>query len=147
MARPYSQDLRRRMARAALPGRSRHEVARTFDVGASRVIKRMRRVAATGGCRPRKLASRKDLALADREDRAFVAEKPGLTITGLWVKVVRFLIHLGPTFKKNLHAAEQEHPDDKAALDAWPPHSLWRQSPGNCSPGPPPVIAFWSLPE
>ena len=33
--------------------------------------------------------------------------------------VARFLLHLQLTFKKTLHAAEQERPDVKAARTAW----------------------------
>ncbi len=114
MARPYSQDLRERMAWAVLSGQSRHEVARMFVVSASCVIKLMQRLNATGECRPRKFGGHKRYALAGHEDkvRALVAEKPDLTITGLWQKitalgikvgrsaVARFLLHLQLTFKK-----------------------------------------------
>jgi transposase len=115
MARPYSQDLRERMVRAVLSGQSRHEVARTFNVSASCVIKLMQRVTATGDCRPRKFGGHKRFTLAEHEDkvRAFVAERPDLTITELWQKITalgikvgrsavgRFLLHLKLTFKKN----------------------------------------------
>jgi putative transposase len=48
MAKPYSRDLRERMVRAVQAGRSRHEVARMFEVSASCVIKLMHRYEATG---------------------------------------------------------------------------------------------------
>src|SRR5271166_4281832 len=48
MAKPYSRDLRERMVRAVQAGRSRHEVARIFEVSASCVIKLMHRYEATG---------------------------------------------------------------------------------------------------
>src|ERR1700730_5273719 len=133
MARPYSQDLRERMVRAVLSGHSRHEVARIFGVSASCVIKLMQHVDSTGDWRPRKFGGHKRYALAEHEEkvRALVAEEPDLTITELWRKitthgikvgrsaVARFLLHLQLTFKKTLHAAEQERPDVKAARAAW----------------------------
>ncbi len=64
MAKSHSRDLRERLALAFLPGRFRREVARTFDAGARCVIKLMRRDAATGGCRPRRLGGDKRFALA-----------------------------------------------------------------------------------
>ncbi len=97
MARPYSRDLRERMARAVLAGQSRHEVARMFDVSASCVIKLMQRIHATGNCHPRKFGGHKPYALAEHEDkvRALVAEKPDLTITGPWQKMTALGIRVG----------------------------------------------------
>ncbi|MGH9677086.1 MAG: IS630 family transposase, partial [Candidatus Acidiferrum sp.] len=88
MARPYSRDLRERIVRAVLSGQSRREAARLLDVGASCMIKLMRRVDSTSECRPRKFGGHKRYVLAGREDkvRALVAEKPDPTITGLWQK-------------------------------------------------------------
>jgi len=85
MAKPYSRDLRERKMRAVLAGRSRHEVARMFNVSASYVIKLMQRVAATGRYEPKKFGGHKQFALAEHADkvRAFVAEKPDLTATEL----------------------------------------------------------------
>ena len=60
MAKPYSQDLRERMVRAALAGQ--REVARMFDVSASCMIKLMQRVDATSNCRPRKFGGHKHYA-------------------------------------------------------------------------------------
>lgn len=116
MAKPYSLDLRERMVRAVLSGQSRHEVARMFDVSASCVIKLMQWLAVTGSFEPRKFGGHKRFALTEHEDkvRAFVAERPDLTITELWQKITtlgikvgrsavgRFLLHLNLTFKKNL---------------------------------------------
>lgn len=115
MAKPYSRDLRERMVRAVLAGRSRHEVARIFDVSASCVIKLMQRYEATGDCQPRKFGGHKRHALTgyEHEVRAMVAEQPDLTVTELWRKLTaldvkvgrsavgRFLQHLRLTFKKN----------------------------------------------
>src|SRR5271157_1315412 len=56
MAKPYSRDLRERMVQA---GRSRHEVARIFEVSASCVIKLMHRYEATGDYAPGKFGGHK----------------------------------------------------------------------------------------
>ena len=133
MAKPYSQDLRERMVRAVLAGQSRHAAARSFDVSPSCVIKLMQQFETTGGCLPQKFGGHKRHALAEHEDkvRALVAAQPDLTITELWKKLTaleikagrsaagRFLRHLKLTYKKTLHATEQERPDVQAARLAW----------------------------
>jgi transposase len=115
MAKPYSRDLRERMVRAVQAGRSRHEVARMFEVSASCVIKLMQRYEATGDCEPGKFGGHRRPALTGYEDRvrALVAEHPDLTVTEIWRKLTtldievgrsavgRFLQRLRLTFKKN----------------------------------------------
>jgi transposase len=115
MAKPYSRDLRERMVRAVQAGRSRHEVARMFEVSASCVIKLMRRFETTGDCAPGKFGGHKRSALIGFEDkvRELVAEQPEVTVTELWRKLTalgikvgrsavgRFLQRLQLTFKKN----------------------------------------------
>ena len=115
MAKPYSRDLRERMVRAVQAGRSRHEVARMFEVSASCVIKLMRRYETTGDCAPGKFGGHKRSALIGFEDkvRELVAEQPEVTVTELWRKLTalgvkvgrsavgRFLQRLQLTFKKN----------------------------------------------
>ena len=89
MAKPYSRDLRERMVRAVQAGRSRHEVARMFEVSASCVIKLMRRYETTGDCAPGKFGGHKRSALIGFEDkvRELVAEQPEVTVTELWRKL------------------------------------------------------------
>jgi len=115
MAKPYSQDLRYRLVLAVLSGQSRRNVARSFDVSPSCVIKLMQQWETTGGCLPHKFGGHKRHALAEREDkvRALVAAQPDLTITALWKKLTAvdikvgqsvvgcFLLHLKLTYKKN----------------------------------------------
>jgi transposase len=133
MAKPYSQDLRDRLVLAVLSGQSRRNVARRFDVSPSCVIKLMQQRETTGDCLPRKFGGHKRHALAEHEDkvRALVAAQPDLTITALWKKLTalkikvgqsavgRFLLHLKLTYKKTLHATEQQRPDVQAARLAW----------------------------
>ena len=114
MAKPYSRDLRERMVRAVQAGRSRHEVARIFEVSASCVIKLMHRYEATGDYAPGKFGGHKRSALIGFEDkvRGLVSEQPEVTVTELWRKLTargskvgrsavgRFLQRLQLTFKK-----------------------------------------------
>jgi transposase len=83
MAKPYSQDLRYRLVLAVLSGLSRRNVARSFDVSPTCVIKLMLPWETTGGCLPHKIGGHKRHALAEHEDkvRALVAAQPALTIT------------------------------------------------------------------
>jgi putative transposase len=115
MAKPYSQDLRERIVEAVEAGDSRHEVARTFGVSPSCVIKLLQQWQTTGDCRPRGFGGHKRYALADHEAevRALVAAQPDLTVTELWREIQargikagrsavgRFLQHLELTYKKN----------------------------------------------
>ena len=66
-----------------LSGQSRRNVARSFDVSPSCVIKLMQQWETTGGCLPHKFGGHKRHALAEHEDkvRALVAAQPDLTIT------------------------------------------------------------------
>jgi transposase len=144
MAKPYAQDLRGRPVRAVLAGQSRRTAARSFDVGASCVIKLMQQFEITGGCGPRKFGGHKKHALAAHEDkvRALVTAQPDLTITELWRKVAgleinvgrpavgRFLRHLQLTVKKTLHAAEQERPDVQPFGQLRSPSRLARDAEG-----------------
>jgi transposase len=115
MAKPYSQDLRERLIKAVEGGASRHEVARTFAVSPSCVIKLMQRWQASGESRPGKFGGHKRHALCAHEGmvRALVASQPDLTVTELWCAIKargikvgrsavgRFLQHLDLTYKKN----------------------------------------------
>src|SRR5664279_1317502 len=97
MAKPYSQDLRGRLVLAVLSGQSRRNVARSFDVSPSCVIKLMQQWETTGDCLPRKFGGHKRHALAEHEDqvRALVAAQPDLTITALWKKLTALKIKVG----------------------------------------------------
>jgi transposase len=97
MAKPYSRDLRERMVRAVQAGRSRHEVARMFEVSASCVIKLMRRYETTGDCAPGKFGGHKRSALIGFEDkvRELVAEQPDVTVAELWRKLTALGVKVG----------------------------------------------------
>jgi len=114
MGRPYSEDLRIRMAVAVEAGASRNAVARQFSVSPGCVIKLLQRFRRTGTIAP---ASRgqKPYALADHEAlvRALVAARPDMTLDELHEElgrhgigvgrssVGRFLLALRLTLKKS----------------------------------------------
>jgi transposase len=108
-------DLRKRIVRAVEAGRSRHAVARMFEVSASCVIKLMRGYRETGAVRAVKFGGYRKPILTEHEAkvRALVAARPDMTISelaselaALGIKVgrssvYRFLRRLGLTLKKN----------------------------------------------
>lgn len=89
MVRPYSNDLRERVARSMLDGRSARETARLFGVSVASAVKWSGRLRETGtaaalpmgGHRKRILASEQGWLLAR------LAERPDLTVRGLAVEL------------------------------------------------------------
>jgi transposase len=85
MPRPYSNDLRERVAASVALGRSCRETAALFGVSVASVVKWSQRHRATGsaaakpmgGYKPRKLEGERDWLLAR------IAEAPDLTLEGL----------------------------------------------------------------
>lgn len=83
MSRPYSDDLRSRAVAAVEAGQSCHQVAKTFQVGVSSVIRwvdRKRRTGSysakrMGGCRGVRISGADRLWLLER-----IAGKPDLTL-------------------------------------------------------------------
>jgi len=115
MAKPYSQDLRLRVAAAISDGESCRVLAERFDIAPSTVVKWAKRVRETGSPAPAKFGGYKKCSLDPH--RAFVLEKidevPHLTLhrlkdllaeRGIAVShdtVWRFLRREGQSFKKN----------------------------------------------
>jgi len=124
MARPYSNDLRERVAAAVLSGRSCREVASLFEVSVASVVKwsQRRRVTGTaasrpmGGHRKRLLEPHRALvigrlkAVPDITIKALVAELAEQGIATSPVSVWRLVRSEGLRFKKTLFAVEQERP-------------------------------------
>lgn len=114
MARPYSEDLRRRIVAAVEAGASRNAAAKQFAVSVSCVVKLMQRVRRTGSIAPAP-RGKKPYALAEHDGlvRALVAEQPDLTLDELKQElenrgirvgrssVNRFLLIHKLTFKKS----------------------------------------------
>ena len=136
MSRAYSMDLRERVVAALEAGQSCRAVAKTFTVSVASVVKWSQRQRATGSVAPRPVGGRRPYAVA-RERKwllARVAEKPDLTLRALLLELRErgmvvsyyalwhFLQHEGITFKKSLHASEQDRPDVKRRRERWRAH-------------------------
>lgn len=115
MARPYSLDLRERVAAAVLAGESCRTVAATFKVSVASAVKWSQRLRATGSAaakpmgrpQPRSLAAQRDWLLArlaavpDLTLRALVAEFGERGIATSYGSVWRIVHDAGISFKKN----------------------------------------------
>ena len=115
MARPLSNDLRKRVVSAVLGGESRRSAAARFGVAVSTVVKWLQRYQATGSVTPGKMGGHRKPVLDLH--RGFIRERikqtPHLTLHGLkdelaarGVKVSHnavwlFLRREGLRFKKN----------------------------------------------
>jgi transposase len=115
MAKPYSADLRTRVAAAIAEGETCRSIAERFSVAPSTVVKWSRRVRETGSPAPAKFGGHRTCSLAPH--RAFVLAQiekvPHLTLhrlkdllaeRGVMVShdtVWRFLRREGRSFKKN----------------------------------------------
>lgn len=101
MGKPYSQDLRDRVAGRVSAGRSRRDAARQFGVSASFSVKLARRVALTGSTAPArqgrpcgtgKLAGQRDQLIA------WVEAQPDITLPELAAKLEKATgIHVHPS--------------------------------------------------
>ena len=130
MAKGYSKDLRARAVALVEDGESRREAARVLGLGASTAIRWIERWATTGSVAalPGTGHSRSPLEAHRQWLLDLVAAKPDLTLeeirsrlksekrlktgtTSVW----RFYERHDITFKKTLHAAEQDRPDVAAA--------------------------------
>lgn len=115
MAKPYSEDLRRRIADAIAEGESCRSIAERFSIAPSTVVKWAKRMRETGSPAPAKFGGHKTCSLAPH--RAFVLTQieavPHLTLHRLKALLVergvmvshdtvwRFLRREGRSFKKN----------------------------------------------
>jgi transposase len=114
MAKPYSEDLRRRVVEAVEDGATIPEAAEQFGVSISSVVRFLRLHRDTGSIRPSKFGGYKGYALAAHEERVrrLVAEQPDITLAELRARlakekvkvgqssIFRFLRHVKLTFKK-----------------------------------------------
>ena len=115
MAKPYSNDLRSRVARAIASGESCRAIAEQYEIAPSTVVKWSKRLRQTGSAAPAKFGGYRKCSLEPH--RAFVLaqieEVPHLTLhrlkdmlaaRGITVShdtVWRFLKREGRSFKKN----------------------------------------------
>ena len=133
MARPLSNDLRERIVHAVEGGMSRNAVAKIYDVAVSAVVKLMQRWQETGSFEAKPMGGYRGHKLSEHTElvQQLVKAKPDITLAELRAQlkarkikvgqtsIFRFLNHLGLSYKKTVHASEQERPDVKAARAAW----------------------------
>ena len=115
MAKPYSNDLRQRVARAIASGNSCRAIAEQYEIAPSTVVKWSKRVRETGSAAPAKFGGHRVCLLEAHRDfvLAQVKEVPHVTLhrlkellaaRGVAVShdtVWRFLRRQGRSFKKN----------------------------------------------
>jgi len=133
MARAYSLDLRERVVAAVAAGKSCRMVAATFKVSIASVVKWSQRFRATGSAAARPMGGTRAYALAGERDWLLgrLTEKPDVTLRALlaelaergikvsYYAVWHFFEHEGISFKKSLHASEQDRPDVARRRAQW----------------------------
>ncbi|HXS48660.1 MAG TPA: IS630 family transposase [Sphingomicrobium sp.] len=133
MARPLSRDLREQVVRAVEGGLSRRKAAAVFEVGIATVIEWVRVWRESGRLMPKPMGG--DHRSRLKEERAWLLERiaaaPDLTLEEIrselaargksvgYGTVWRFFASEDISFKKNVHASEQERPDVAAARAVW----------------------------
>jgi transposase len=131
----YSLDLRERVVDTVGEGASRRGAAGLFKVSVSTAIRWAKRLATTGSCAPLPSGGdHRSKALEQHKDwlLALVKEEPDATLAEIRTRLAdthglkksasclwRFFRRHDVTFKKTLHASEQDRPDVKAAREAW----------------------------
>jgi len=115
MVRPYSNDLRERVAASVVAGRSARETARLFGVSVASAVKWSQRLRATGSAASRPMGRKQERSLAGEREWLLgrLEAVPDLTLRGLVVElrergvvtsygsVWRIVRDAGVTFKKN----------------------------------------------
>jgi transposase len=114
MAKPYSEDLRRRVVEAIDGGATIPDAAEQCGVSISSIVRFLKLRRDTGSISAAKFGGYKDFVLATHEElvRSLIEEQPDITLAELKVRLAkkkvsvgkssisRFLNHLKLTFKK-----------------------------------------------
>ena len=97
MAKPYSEDLRRRVVGAIEGGATIPEAAEQCSVSISSVVRFLKLHRETGSVGSAKFGGYKDFALAAHEDlvRQLVAEQPDITLAELEERLAKKKIRVG----------------------------------------------------
>ena len=133
MARPYSLNLRERVARFVAAGATCRQASSRFGVGVATAVRWSRQLRTTGSVAARPMGGVRRAVLAGERDwlLARIEEKPDLTLRAIQAELVergvsvsydavwRFYLREGRTFKKSLHAAEQDRPDVARKRARW----------------------------
>jgi transposase len=132
--RPYSEDLRERVVAAVGGGLSARGAARLFAVSVSSAIRWTQRLRSTGSAAAKPTGGDHRSKLTEHASwlLGLIAEQPDLTLTEIqqhlrtgkavlvgYGTVWRFFAARKISFKKMLHAAEQERTDVAEAREAW----------------------------
>lgn len=132
MARPYSDDLRERVAGLVVGGRSVRETARLFGVSVASAVKWSQRLRLTGSAASRPLGRKQPRSLAGEREWLLgrLEAVPDLTLRGLVVElrdrgvmtsygsVWRIVREAGVTFKKNAVRHRAAAAEDRAQARA-----------------------------
>jgi len=136
MARPYSQDLRDRVVGSVVSGRPCRATAALFGVSVASVVKWTQRWRATGTAAAKQMCGWRQLLLKREREwlLARLVEKPDLTLRAVVAELAergtpasygavwRFFKYEGITFKKSLHASEQDRADIAHHRARWKAH-------------------------
>ena len=128
MARPYSDDLRERVAAWVVDGRSARETARLFGVSVASAVKWSQRLRMTGSAAARPMGRKQERSLAGEREWLLgrLEAVPDLTLRGLvaelrdrgvmtsYGSVWRIVRDAGVTFKKNTVRHRAVAPEDRA---------------------------------
>ena len=133
MGAPYSLDLRERVVAAVGSGMSRRAAAKHYQVGVATAIRWTARAKRTGSPAALPMGGKKPFRLAAQGDwiRARLAAKPDITGRELLAElrerkvevsyygVWHFLDRAGLSYKKTLHASEQDRHDVARRREQW----------------------------
>ncbi|HEX9159349.1 MAG TPA: IS630 family transposase [Rhizomicrobium sp.] len=133
MTRAYSLDLRERVVAAVEAGQSCRSVAKTFMISVASVVKWSQRQRRNGSPAAYRVGGRRGYAVAAEREWLLkrIAEKPDLTLRALLAELKdrgmavsyyalwHFLQHEGISFKKSLHASEQDRADVRRRRERW----------------------------
>jgi transposase len=97
MAKPYSEDLRRRVVEAVDGGATNAETAEQCEVSVSSVVRFLRLYRDTGTVSGAKFGGHKTFALAAHEPlvRRLIAAQPDITLAELGAELARKKVHVG----------------------------------------------------
>src|SRR5450755_2058623 len=133
MGRPYSFDLRERVVQSVAAGMSCRAAAGLYNIGVSTAIRWAKRQQEKGIPAALPMGGKRAFCLAGERDwlLARMAEKPDTTLRALlteleargvavsYFAVWHFVHRAGLSFKKSLHASEQERPDVARRRARW----------------------------
>ena len=97
MAKPYSEDLRRRAVETILDGATIPEAAEQCEISISSIVRFLKLHRETGSVSPAKFGGYKDFALAEHEElvRQMIADQPDITLAELAARLAKKKVTVG----------------------------------------------------